>query len=214
VSLPLPLPLQASGQPPGLSEIEAERIKALQVGDSEAASRAELGILTSLLAAQFGPARVDPDQVGGQDRGPRVGVWGLCGVWLPHCWPRSLGWRAWTPTRWAGRALCLGFVGLGLFGVNSGVWLPHCWRRSLGRPTWTQTRWAGRGTVPRIGGLGLFWGNFGVWLPRCWRLSLGRPAWIHTRCPCCSCMPGLGLSLGFACLPGALSGSWVGLSPK
>lgn len=56
--------LKASGQPPGMSEVEAARVKALQAGDAEAAARAELAILTSLLAAQFGPARVDSEQVG------------------------------------------------------------------------------------------------------------------------------------------------------
>lgn len=61
--------LQASGAPPGLSAIEAERIKAIEAGDTEAAARAELGILTSLLSAQFGPARVDFDQVRMRGRG-------------------------------------------------------------------------------------------------------------------------------------------------
>ncbi len=47
-----------------MSAIEAERLKAIQAGDMEAVSHAELGILTALLSAQFGPTRVDPDQVG------------------------------------------------------------------------------------------------------------------------------------------------------
>jgi cleavage and polyadenylation specificity factor subunit 3 len=55
--------LQAAGQPPGLPAIEVLRHKALAAGDSEAAERAELGIVTALLGAQFGPARVDADQV-------------------------------------------------------------------------------------------------------------------------------------------------------
>jgi cleavage and polyadenylation specificity factor subunit 3 len=55
--------LQAAGQPPGLSAIEVQRHKALQAGDHEAAEHAELGIVTALLNAQFGPARVDTDQV-------------------------------------------------------------------------------------------------------------------------------------------------------
>ncbi|KAI3428832.1 hypothetical protein D9Q98_007649 [Chlorella vulgaris] len=54
--------LQAAGQPPGLPAIEVLRHKALAAGDSEAAERAELGIVTALLGAQFGPARVDADQ--------------------------------------------------------------------------------------------------------------------------------------------------------
>ena len=55
--------LGAAGQPPGLPAIEVQRHKALKSGDAEAAERAELGIITSLLGAQFGPARVDADQV-------------------------------------------------------------------------------------------------------------------------------------------------------
>lgn len=54
--------LQAAGQPPGLPAIEVQRHKAIAAGDGEAAARAELGIVTSLLGAQFGPARVDADQ--------------------------------------------------------------------------------------------------------------------------------------------------------
>lgn len=55
--------LGAAGQPPGLPAIEVQRHQALKAGDAEAAERAELGIITSLLGAQFGPARVDADQV-------------------------------------------------------------------------------------------------------------------------------------------------------
>lgn len=55
--------LQAAGQPPGLPAIEVQRHKALAAGDVEAAAAAEAGIITSLLGAQFGPARVDADQV-------------------------------------------------------------------------------------------------------------------------------------------------------
>ena len=55
--------LQAAGQPPGLPAIEVRRHKALAAGDVEAAAAAEAGIITSLLGAQFGPARVDADQV-------------------------------------------------------------------------------------------------------------------------------------------------------
>ncbi|PRW05865.1 Cleavage and polyadenylation specificity factor subunit 3 [Chlorella sorokiniana] len=54
--------LQAAGQPPGLPAIEVQRHKALAAGDVEAAAAAEAGIITSLLGAQFGPARVDADQ--------------------------------------------------------------------------------------------------------------------------------------------------------
>ncbi len=61
--------LQAAGQPPGLPAIEVQRHKALAAGDAEAAERAELGIITSLLGAQFGPARVDTDQVGAATAG-------------------------------------------------------------------------------------------------------------------------------------------------
>ena len=55
--------LGAAGQPPGLPAIEVQRHQAMKAGDPEAAERAELGIITSLLGAQFGPARVDADQV-------------------------------------------------------------------------------------------------------------------------------------------------------
>lgn len=55
--------LGAAGQPPGMEGAEALRRKALAAGDTEGVERAELGILTSLLGAQFGPARVDADQV-------------------------------------------------------------------------------------------------------------------------------------------------------
>ena len=51
--------LQAAGEPPGLADVEIQRHWALQAGDLETAAAAELGILTSLLGAQFGPARVD-----------------------------------------------------------------------------------------------------------------------------------------------------------
>lgn len=54
--------LQAAGQPPALPAFEVQRHKALAAGDAAAAEAAELGILTSLLGAQFGPARVDADQ--------------------------------------------------------------------------------------------------------------------------------------------------------
>ena len=75
--------LQASGQPPGMSEVEAERLKAIQAGDMEAAAHAELGILTALLSAQFGPARVDPDQVRNKGYGwVRRWVSGCVGGWM------------------------------------------------------------------------------------------------------------------------------------
>ncbi|KAL4445408.1 hypothetical protein ABPG77_011233 [Micractinium sp. CCAP 211/92] len=54
--------LGAAGAPPGLEGAEAARRKALAAGDSEGMEAAELGILTALLGAQFGPARVDADQ--------------------------------------------------------------------------------------------------------------------------------------------------------
>eukprot|EP00887_Chlorella_sp_A99_P001920 scaffold18.g1920.t1 len=54
--------LQAAGEPPGLGAVEVARQQALATGDLEAAAAAELGILTSLLGAQFGPARVDAAQ--------------------------------------------------------------------------------------------------------------------------------------------------------
>lgn len=57
--------LQAAGQPPGLPAIEVQRHQALKAGDLEAVAAAELGIITALLNAQFGPARLDADQVGG-----------------------------------------------------------------------------------------------------------------------------------------------------
>lgn len=75
--------LGAAGAPPGLEGAEAARRKALAAGDSEGAEAAELGILTALLGAQFGPARVDADQVGtrrGQQPGARcVAHGGLAG---------------------------------------------------------------------------------------------------------------------------------------
>ena len=55
--------LQSAGEPPGLPAIEVQRHKALQSGDVDAADAAELAIITALLGAQFGPARVDADQV-------------------------------------------------------------------------------------------------------------------------------------------------------
>ena len=55
--------LQAAGQPPGLADVELQRLKAIRAGDVAAVEAAELGITTQLLGAQFGPARVDTEQV-------------------------------------------------------------------------------------------------------------------------------------------------------
>ena len=68
---PLPLP-QAAGEPPGLSAIEMQRFKALKEGDADTAARAELGIVCALLGAQFGPARVDVEQVREAGRGSEL----------------------------------------------------------------------------------------------------------------------------------------------
>ncbi|PSC69749.1 NAD-dependent deacetylase SRT1 [Micractinium conductrix] len=54
--------LQAAGAPPGMEGAEAARRKALAAGDTGGVEAAELSILTALLGAQFGPARVDEDQ--------------------------------------------------------------------------------------------------------------------------------------------------------
>ena len=54
--------LQAAGQPPGVSEAEVARHKALQAGDVDAAAQAEVGLMVALLSAQFGPAKVDTEQ--------------------------------------------------------------------------------------------------------------------------------------------------------
>ena len=70
--------LQASGSPPALSAIEEQRAAALKRGDAAAAEAAELGITTELLGAQFGPARVDPEQVP------------ICTLLLPGALARSL----------------------------------------------------------------------------------------------------------------------------
>ena len=73
--------LGAAGQPPALEGCEVQRHKALKAGDLEGAAAAELGIVTALLGAQFGPARVDADQVwsrqGGAD-GVMGVLWWLC----------------------------------------------------------------------------------------------------------------------------------------
>lgn len=54
--------LQAAGQPPGISNVEMTRYKALQAGDTDGAAKAELDLLTAMLGAQFGDAQVDKDQ--------------------------------------------------------------------------------------------------------------------------------------------------------
>lgn len=51
--------LGAAGRPVGLAEVEVARREALANGDADAVERAELGILTGILGAQFGPTRVD-----------------------------------------------------------------------------------------------------------------------------------------------------------
>ena len=67
--------LQAAGAPPGMEGAEAARRKALAAGDTGGVEAAELSILTALLGAQFGPARVDEDQVGGGCGSGWVGGW-------------------------------------------------------------------------------------------------------------------------------------------
>jgi hypothetical protein len=59
VHLMVAVVLGAAGRPAGLAEVEMARMDALSRGDVDAVERAELGILTSLLGAQFGPARAD-----------------------------------------------------------------------------------------------------------------------------------------------------------
>jgi cleavage and polyadenylation specificity factor subunit 3 len=54
--------LQAAGQPPGISQVEIARHKALQAGDAVGAAKAEMGLMAALLGAQFGTAEVDHDQ--------------------------------------------------------------------------------------------------------------------------------------------------------
>lgn len=54
--------LQAAGQPPGLAEIEVTRFKALKDGDLETVAKADLSIVSALLGAQYGPAKMDTEQ--------------------------------------------------------------------------------------------------------------------------------------------------------
>jgi len=54
--------LQSAGQPPAVCDAELVRHKALQAGDMEAATRAELGLVSALMSTQFGPAQVDEEQ--------------------------------------------------------------------------------------------------------------------------------------------------------